>query len=85
MKRWNAAYREQTAALFTAQAYGTPENVRRLAAAYRAVSTAWRALAAETVIPLWARHAAVVAAEEFARRADIEDARATLTPPPESE
>ena len=30
-------------------------------------------------VPLWARHAAAVAAEEFQRRARVEDARADRT------
>jgi hypothetical protein len=75
--RWNTAYAEQTAALFAAtQASPTdPEAIRRLALAYREVADAWRALAGELAIPLWARHAAAVAAEEFEKRADVEDAR----------
>jgi hypothetical protein len=76
--RWNTAYAEQTAALFAAM-HSTPVDlaaIRRLARAYQDVADAWRGLAAELAIPLWARHAAAVAAEEFDRRADLEDARA---------
>jgi hypothetical protein len=75
--RWNVAYAEQTAALFAAMR-AQPEDVaaiRRLARAYREVAGAWHALAGELAIPLWARHAAVVAAEEFYRRAGVEFAR----------
>jgi hypothetical protein len=75
--RWNSAYAEQTAALFAAMR--TPADVaavRRLAAGYRAVAEAWRGLAADPAVPIWARHAATVAAEEFTRRARVEDTRA---------
>jgi len=79
--RWNTAYAEQTAALFAAQR-STPVDVaaiRRLARAYLEVADAWRGLAGELAIPLWARHAAAVAAEEFDRRAGVEAAR--IQPP----
>lgn len=75
--QWNTAYAEQTAALFAAMR--TPTDVaavRRLARGYRAVAQAWRGLAAETAVPIWARHAATIAAEEFDRRAQIEESRA---------
>lgn len=75
--RWNLAYAEQTASLFAAQR-AKPEDVaaiRRLALAYHEVADAWRGLAGELAIPLWARHAAAVAAEEFDRRAAVEAAR----------
>lgn len=76
--RWNVAYAEQTAALFAAS---RPQPVdldaiRRLSRAYADVAGAWKVLAAELAIPLWARHAAVVAAEEFERRAGMEVLRA---------
>ncbi len=80
--RWNTAYAEQTAALFAAQR-AKPEDVeaiRRLALAYHEVAEAWRGLAGELVIPLWARHAAAVAAEEFDRRASVEAARIDAPP-----
>lgn len=75
--RWNLAYSEQTAALFAATRSQVldPEAIGRLARAYQEVAAAWRALAAELAIPLWARHAAAVAAEEFERRAVVEFAR----------
>ncbi|MFC4853647.1 hypothetical protein [Actinophytocola glycyrrhizae] len=79
--RWNTAYAEQTAALFAAQRAkpGDVAAIRRLALAYRDVSSAWHDLAGELAIPLWARHAAAVAAEEFDRRAVVETAR--IDPP----
>ena len=83
--RWNLAYTEQTEALFAAQR-AQPEDVaafRRLARAYSDVAAAWRGLAGELAIPLWARHAAAVAAEEFDRRAAVESAR--VDPPPSKE
>ncbi|SDC79853.1 hypothetical protein [Actinokineospora iranica] len=75
--RWNLAYAEQTAAMFAAAGQEPPDRdaIRRLASAYAAVAAAWRALAAELAIPLWARHAAAIAAEEFDRRAGMEDLR----------
>ena len=75
--RWNIAYAEQTAALFAAQC-ARPSDlaaILRLARAYHDVASAWRGLAGELAIPLWARHAAAVAAEEFDRRAVVESAR----------
>lgn len=77
--RWNTAYAEQTAALFAAMRSNDAKAIRRLARAYREIADAWRGLAAELAIPLWARHAAAVAAEEFDRRAVVEAAR--LYPP----
>jgi hypothetical protein len=75
--RWNVAYAEQTAALFAAMRSEVVDvvEIRRLAWAYREVAEAWRVLAGELAIPLWARHAAAVAAEEFERRAVVEFAR----------
>ena len=75
--RWNLAYAEQTTALFAATQSQVldPDAIGRLARAYQEVAEAWRALAAELAIPLWARHAAAVAAEEFERRAVVEFAR----------
>lgn len=79
--RWNVAYAEQTAALFAATQSGPLDvrAIRRLALAYRETANAWQALAGELAIPLWARHAAAVAAEEFHRRAGVEEAR--IQPP----
>jgi hypothetical protein len=79
--RWNAAYAEQTAAMFAAMRapVGDVATVRRLARAYLGVALAWRVLSADLAVPLWARHAASVAAEEFERRARMEDHRADLT------
>lgn len=76
--RWNTAYAEQTTALFAAMraAAGDVAAVRRLAHAYRAVAEAWRVLSGDFDAPLWARHAAAVAAEEFDRRAQLEARRA---------
>jgi hypothetical protein len=78
--RWNLAYSEQTAAMFAAtRSQATdPDAIARLAQAYREVAEAWRSLAAELAIPLWARHASAVAAEEFERRAIVEFARISL-------
>lgn len=78
--QWNTAYAEQTAAMFAATRAESDdvEAIRRLARGYRAVAVAWRALAADLSVQLWARHAAVVAAEEFERRAVIEHNRADL-------
>jgi hypothetical protein len=76
------AYAEQTAALFAAMREPVDgAAIRRLALAYGEVADAWHGLAAELAIPLWARHAAAVAAEEFNRRAGLEEAR--LRPPNE--
>lgn len=79
--RWNTAYAEQTAALFAAMRSDRPDPapIRRLARAYREVADAWRDMAGELAIPLWARHAAAVAAEEFERRSAVEFAR--INPP----
>jgi hypothetical protein len=75
--RWNTAYAEQTTALFAASRSEVVDVVaiHRLAWAYREVAQAWRVLAGELAIPLWARHAATVAAEEFERRSAVEFAR----------
>jgi hypothetical protein len=80
--RWNTAYAEQTAALFAAQRAkpGDVAAFRRLARAYREIADAWRGLAGELAIPLWARHAAAIAAEEFDRRAVVELARVDSPP-----
>lgn len=78
--RWNEAYAEQTAAMFAASKApaGHVAAVRRLARAYCGMAAAWRVLAADLAVPLWARHAAAIAAEEFQRRACVEDNRADL-------
>ncbi len=76
--RWNLAYAEQaeqTEALFAASSSDGRLPVLRLADSYAAVARAWRVLAADLGVPLWARHACAVAAEEFDRRARIERAR----------
>jgi hypothetical protein len=75
--RWNTAHAEQTAALFAASTSDDPAAALRLADSYSAVAQAWRVLAADLVVPLWARHACSIAAEEFERRARIERSRAT--------
>ncbi len=79
--RWNTAYAEQTAAMFAAMraVIGDVTAVHRVARSYRGVAQAWRVLAADLAAPLWARHAASIAAEEFQRRARIEDYRAAAT------
>jgi hypothetical protein len=79
--QWNTAYAEQTAALFAAMnaSSGDVVAIRRLARAYQTVAQAWRVLAVDLAVPLWARHAASVAAEEFDRRAGVEDFRAEQT------
>jgi hypothetical protein len=79
--QWNAAYAEQTAAMFAAMraVVGDVVAVRRLARSYHGVARAWRVLAADLAAPLWARHAASIAAEEFQRRARMEDYRADAT------
>jgi hypothetical protein len=76
--RWNEAYAEQTSALFAAMRSTSDDlaAVRRLALAYHAVAVAWRALSADLAVPLWARHASAVAAEEFMRRSQLEFSRA---------
>ncbi|MFD9734269.1 hypothetical protein [Umezawaea sp. NPDC059074] len=74
--RWNTAYAEQTAALFAASRTGELVAVLRLARGYSVLAQAWRILAADLAVPLWARHACSIAAEEFERRAWIEDSRA---------
>lgn len=76
--RWNTAYAEQTAALFAASSLGDARAVVRLALGYSAVAQAWRILAADLAVPLWARHACSIAAEEFERRARVEESRAAL-------
>jgi len=73
--RWNLAYAEQTAALFAATRAVDVQAISRLAVGYQAVAEAWRVLAADLAIPLWARHASSVAAEEFDRRAALELSR----------
>ncbi|WP_033436393.1 hypothetical protein [Saccharothrix sp. NRRL B-16314] len=74
--RWNLAYAEQTEALFAASTEDGAAARLRLADSYSAVAWAWRILAADLAVPLWARHACAIAAEEFDRRARIEHARA---------
>ena len=85
--QWNAAYAEQTAAMFAAMRAPAANvaAIRRLARAYREVADAWRILAADLAAPLWARHAASVAAEEFERRAGVEDQRAEQAGPRDGE
>lgn len=73
--RWNTAYAEQTAALFEASSTGEQNALIRLAIGYSAVAQAWRILAADLAVPLWARHACSIAAEEFERRARLEQTR----------
>jgi hypothetical protein len=73
--RWNTAYAEQTAALFEASSTGDKNALIRLALGYSAVAQAWRILAADLAVPLWARHACSIAAEEFERRARLEQSR----------
>jgi hypothetical protein len=77
--QWNVAYAEQTAAMFAATqaSAGDVTAIRRLARAYLDIADAWRELAADMAAPLWARHAASVAAEEFKRRAALECLRAS--------
>lgn len=79
--RWNTAYAEQTAAMFAAMhaVAGDVAMIRRLAQSYLDLAHAWRVLSADLAAPLWARHAASIAAEEFARRARMEDYRAEAT------
>ncbi len=79
--RWNTAYAEQAAAMFAAMraVAGDGAAVRRLARSYQGLAQAWRVLAADLAAPLWARHAASIAAEEFQRRARMEDYRAEVT------
>ena len=76
--RWNTAYAEQTAAMFAAMRVMAVDVVaiRRLARSYFGVAHAWRLLSADLAAPLWARHAACIAAEEFERRALMEHNRA---------
>jgi hypothetical protein len=73
--RWNTAYAEQTTALFAASRTGDKQALLRLALGYSAVAEAWRILAADLAVPLWARHACSIAAEEFERRARLEQSR----------
>ena len=76
--RWNSAYSEHTTALFAAARPGADERaVIRLSRAYAGVAAAWHVLAAELAVPMWARHAASIAAEEFIRRAHVEAQRIT--------
>jgi hypothetical protein len=79
--RWNTAYAEQTAAMFAAMRAATSDvmAIHRLARSYLGVAQAWRELSADLAAPLWARHAASIAAEEFERRARMEDSRAGTT------
>ncbi|MEO7193759.1 MAG: hypothetical protein ABIZ05_02900 [Pseudonocardiaceae bacterium] len=80
---WNAAYSEQMAAMFAATraASGDVAAVRHLARSYLNLAQAWRVLSADLAVPLWARHAASIAAEEFERRARMENCRANATDP----
>ncbi|WP_344957456.1 hypothetical protein [Saccharothrix longispora] len=47
-----------------------------MALGYSAVAQAWRVLGGDLAVPVWARHACAVAAEEFDQRARLEYARA---------
>lgn len=78
---WNAAYSEQMAAMFAATRAADSDVValRRLARSYLDLAQAWRVLSADMAVPLWARHAASIAAEEFERRARMENCRANAT------
>lgn len=84
---WNAAYSEQMAAMFAATraASGDVAAVRHLAGSYLNLAQAWRVLSADLAVPLWARHAASIAAEEFERRARMENCRANATDPADKE
>lgn len=84
---WNAAYSEQMAAMLAATraAAGDVAAVRRLARSYLGVAQAWRVLSADLAAPLWARHAASIAAEEFERRALMEHCRADANHPEDQE
>jgi len=84
---WNAAYSEQMAAMFAATRAASADiaAVRRLARSYLNLAQAWRVLSADMVVPLWARHAASIAAEEFERRARMESCRANATDPADKE
>ena len=85
--RWNDAYSEQMAAMFAAMRAATSDGaaVRRLARSYLSLARAWRVLSADLAVPLWARHAASIAAEEFERRARMENCRADATDPANKE
>lgn len=80
---WNAAYAEQMAAMFAATRAGGGDvaALRRLARSYLDLAQAWRVLSADMAVPLWARHAASIAAEEFERRARMENCRANAVDP----
>jgi hypothetical protein len=80
---WNDAYSEHMAAMFAAMraAAGDGAAVRRLAQSYLSLAQAWRVLSVDLAVPLWARHAASIAAEEFQRRARMENCRADATDP----
>ncbi len=84
---WNAAYSEQIAAMFAAMRAPASDvaAVRRLARSYLGVAQAWRVLSADLAVPLWARHAASIAAEEFQRRARMENCRADAASPEDKE
>jgi hypothetical protein len=84
---WNAAYSEQMAAMFAGMRAGAGDGkaVRRLAQSYLSLAQAWRVLSVDLAVPLWARHAASIAAEEFERRARMEDCRADATDPESKE
>lgn len=74
--RWNLAYAEQVSALFLASISDEPAALFRLAVGYSTVAQAWRVLGGDLAVPVWARHACAVAAEEFDRRARLEHSRA---------
>jgi hypothetical protein len=75
------------AAMFAAMraAAGDGAPIRRLAQSYLSLAQAWRVLSVDLAVPLWARHAASIAAEEFQRRARMENCRADATNPESKE
>lgn len=83
--RWDLAYAEQTGALFAASTSDDPAAVLRLVESYSAVARAWRILAADPGVPLWARHACAIAAEDFDRRARAERSRVRPAHPDEDQ
>ncbi|MEU5695178.1 hypothetical protein [Actinosynnema sp. NPDC020468] len=72
---WNTAYVGLVESMFAESTSDGSVDFSRLAAGYAVVGQAWRLLAADLAVPLWARHACAVAAEEFERRAHVEFSR----------
>lgn len=72
---WDVAYAQQVRALFEASTSDDPRSVLRVAEGHARLADAWRALAGDVSVALWARHACAVAAVEFSRRARLELAR----------